>query len=173
MQNTEPDTNEISSNAVNEPNETTPTPPPNEWEIKVLELEEAWIRAKAETENVRKRSQLDIAQARKFALESFASELLPVMDSLNSALKVTETTLENYRSGIELTARQLSSVFEKFHIETIHPENEKFDPNKHQAIATVAHPDAAPNTVVSVMQKGYALHERILRPALVTVAKST
>lgn len=172
MHNTEPDTNDTSANVVNTPDETNPSPP-NEWNIKAKELEEAWMRAKAETENVRKRSQLDIAQARKFAIESFASELIAVMDSLNAALQVTEASLESYRSGVELTARQLSAVFEKFHIETIHPENEKFDPNKHQAIATVEHPNAVPNTVVSVMQKGYALHERILRPALVTVAKST
>lgn len=171
MHNTEPETNETPSEIVNTPDEES-IPPVNEWQIKAKELEESWIRAKAETENVRKRCQLDIAQARKFALESFASELLAVMDSLNAALQVTETTVESYRSGVELTARQLSGVFEKFHIESIHPENEKFDPNKHQAIAAIEHPDAAPNTVVSVMQKGYALHERILRPALVTVVKS-
>lgn len=143
----------------------------NTAETQLREKEEAWLRAKAETENVRKRASLDLSQARKFALESFASELLAVMDSLEAALQVKEATLDSYRDGVSLTARQLASVFEKFNINAIHPEKEKFDPNKHQAIASVEDPNVPHNSVVAVMQKGYALHDRVLRPALVTVSK--
>ncbi len=143
----------------------------NAAETQLREKEEAWLRAKAETENVRRRASLDLSQARKFALESFAAELLPVMDSLEAALQVKEATLESYKDGVSLTARQLVSVFEKFNIHVIHPEKEKFDPNKHQAIASVEDPNVPHNSVVAVMQKGYALHDRVLRPALVTVSK--
>jgi molecular chaperone GrpE len=94
------------------------------------------------------------------------------MDSLDAALAVTETTLESYRNGVELTARQLKNVFEKFHLTEINPVNEKFDPNRHQAIAALEHGEVAPNTVLTVMQKGFAIHERVLRPALVTVSKA-
>lgn len=140
-------------------------------ELKAQEKEEAWLRARADTENVRKRSAQDLAQARKFALESFAAELLSVTDSLEGALQVKEASVESYRNGVELTARQLATVFEKFHITAINPVQEKFDPNRHQAIASLEDEGVPPNTVLTVMQKGYALHERILRPALVTVSK--
>lgn len=143
----------------------------NQAETGLREKEEAWLRAKAETDNVRKRASTDLAQARKFALESFASELLAVMDSLEAALQVKEASLESYRSGVELTARQLASVFEKFNVTEINPAQEKFDPNRHQAIASLEHNDVPANHVLNVMQKGFALHERILRPALVTVSK--
>ncbi len=143
----------------------------NAAELKAQQKEEAWLRARADTENVRKRAASDLAQARKFALESFAVELLSVTDSLEAALQVKEASVESYRSGVELTARQLASVFEKFHITAINPEQEKFDPNRHQAIASLEDEVQPPNTVLTVMQKGYALHERVLRPALVTVSK--
>jgi molecular chaperone GrpE len=140
-------------------------------EANALEQQDNFLRAKAETDNVRKRASTDLQQARKFALESFAAELLSVMDSLDGALNVKDATVEAYRSGVELTARQLSSVFEKFNITPINPVNEKFDPNRHQAIAALDHAEVAPNTVLTVMQKGFALHERVLRPALVTVSR--
>lgn len=143
----------------------------NQAEASLREKEEAWLRAKAETENVRKRATADLAQARKFALESFAAELLAVMDSLEAALHVKDASLESYRSGVELTARQLASVFEKFSIAEINPVGEKFDPNRHQAIASLESGDVPAHWVLNVMQKGFALHERILRPALVTVSK--
>ncbi len=143
----------------------------NAAELKAQEKEEAWLRARADTENVRKRAASDLAQARKFALESFAAELLSVTDSLEAALQVKEASVESYRSGVELTARQLATVFEKFHITAINPVQEKFDPNRHQAIASLDDEVVPPNTVLTVMQKGYALHERVLRPALVTVSK--
>lgn len=143
----------------------------NQAEAGLREKEEAWLRAKADTENVRKRAATDLAQARKFALESFASELLSVMDSLDAALQVKEASLESYRSGVELTARQLATVFEKFNITEINPAREKFDPNRHQAIASLESDEVPANMVLNVMQKGFALHERVLRPALVTVSK--
>ncbi|MDE2342382.1 MAG: nucleotide exchange factor GrpE [Betaproteobacteria bacterium] len=143
----------------------------NQAEAGLREKEDAWLRAKAETENVRKRAAADLAQARKFALESFASELLSVMDSLDAALQVKEASLESYRSGVELTARQLATVFEKFSISEINPAGEKFDPNRHQAIASLESDTVPANMVLSVMQKGFALNERVLRPALVTVSK--
>jgi len=133
------------------------------------ELKDAWLRAKAETENVRRRGEERVAAAQKFAVESFASELLAVKDSLEAALAVESGTLESYKSGVEITLRQLAAAFTKFNVVEINPVGEKFDPHKHQAMAMVQ-ADQEPNTVVAVMQKGYSLNERVLRPALVTVA---
>lgn len=140
-------------------------------ELAAQEHHDAWLRARAETENIRKRAQTDIATAHKFAIENFSSDLLAVKDSLEAALGAESASLDSLKSGVELTLKQLISVFEKFNISEINPLNEKFDPHRHQAMSIVPS-DAAPNTVVRVMQKGYALHERILRPALVLVAKS-
>lgn len=134
------------------------------------ERHDAWLRAKAETENIRKRAQAEIAGAHKFAVESFASELLAVKDSLEAALASENATAESMKSGVELTLKQLKSVFDKFSLSEIDPAGAKFDPHRHQAINTVEC-DAEPNTVVQVLQKGYLLHERVIRPALVTVAK--
>ena len=141
-----------------------------ELEAQLAEQQAAVLYAKAEGENIRRRAADDIEKARKFALEKFTNELLSVKDSLDAALNVGTATLESYRDGVELTAKQLSSVFEKFNIAELNPVNEKFDPNKHQAIGTVES-DAESNTVVSVLQKGYSLNDRVLRPALVMVAK--
>ena len=140
-------------------------------EAQIREHHESFLRAKAETENVRKRASADLQQARKFALEGFAAEVITVKDSLEAALNVQQGDVEAYRNGVELTLRQLSNVFEKFNILEIAPTGERFDPNRHQAISALES-DEAPNTVLSVMQKGYALHERVLRPAFVTVAKA-
>ena len=139
-------------------------------ELAAQEHHDAWLRAKADGENIRKRAQSDIENARKFAVEGFASELLAVKDSLEAALKTENASAENLRNGVELTLRQLASVFQKFNIVEIDPTGEKFDPHKHQAISMVPS-DAAPNTVVTVLQKGYTLNDRVLRPALVMVAK--
>ena len=133
-------------------------------------LREDWLRAKAETENVRRRSQEDVAKAHRFGIEGFAAALLAVKDSLDAALTVENTSIESFKEGVEITARQLDSVFEKFAIKVINPVGEKFDPHRHQAISQVDS-DQAANTVVTVLQKGYLLHDRVLRPALVTVAK--
>jgi molecular chaperone GrpE len=138
------------------------------------ELEEAKAQvlyAKADGENIRRRSADDIDKARKFALEKFSSELLAVKDSLDGALAVESATVEGYKDGVELTAKQLLTVFEKFNIAEVNPLNEKFDPNKHQAIST-ADSDIDSDTVLSVLQKGYTLNGRVLRPALVVVSKA-
>jgi molecular chaperone GrpE len=142
-----------------------------EAERKAQEHYDAWMYAKAEAENIRRRAHEDTEKARKFALEKFSGELLSVKDSLDAALNVESATVESYKSGVELTQKQLSSVFEKFNIVELNPLGEKFDPHKHQAISMVE-ADAEPNTVVQVLQKGYTLHERVLRPALVMVAKA-
>jgi molecular chaperone GrpE len=112
----------------------------------------------------------DIDKARKFALEKFSNELLAVKDSLDAALKIEATEVQSYKEGVDLTAKQLASVFEKFNIAEINPVGEKFDPNKHQAISMLEN-SGEPNTVISVLQKGYTLNDRVLRPALVMVAK--
>ena len=138
------------------------------------ELEEAKAQVlyvKAEGENIRRRSADDIDKARKFALEKFSSELLSVKDSIDGALTVESATVESYKDGVELTAKQLLSVFEKFNIAEVNPLNEKFDPNKHQAISTIDS-DIDSDTVLSVLQKGYTLNDRVLRPALVVVSKA-
>lgn len=140
-------------------------------ELKAEEHHDAWLRAKAETENVRRRAQEDIAKASKFAAEKFASAMLPVKDSLETALAVENQTLENLREGVELTLRQLVSAFEGAGLAEEDPKGQKFDPNRHQAIGALES-DAEPNTVINVLQKGYLLHDRVVRPALVMVAKS-
>ncbi|UCH46490.1 MAG: nucleotide exchange factor GrpE [Betaproteobacteria bacterium] len=140
-------------------------------ELAAQEHHDAWLRAKAETENVRKRAQIDVANAHKYALESFAQELLPVRDSLEAALDSENSTVESLKSGVELTLKQLDTAFEKANIKEINPLGETLDPHKHQAMTTVDS-DAAPNSIVSVFQKGYELNDRLVRPALVSVAKS-
>ena len=140
-------------------------------EQKAQEHLDSWLRAKAETENLRKRAQADIAGAHKYAVENLAEALLPVKDSLEAALAIDTFTPESLKSGVELTLRQLNAVFEKAKLKEINPVNEKFDPHKHQAMTMVPHP-GEPNQVMSVMQKGYLLHERVIRPALVTVSKA-
>lgn len=140
-------------------------------ELLAQEHHDAWLRAKADAENIRKRAQEDIAKAHKFAVDGFSSEMLAVKDSLEAALANRDTAIENIVSGVELTLKQLVSVFDKFSVAEINPVGEKFDPHKHQAMSMVE-ADAEPNTVVLVLQKGYRLHDRVLRPALVTVAKA-
>jgi molecular chaperone GrpE len=139
-------------------------------EAAAREHQEAFLRAKAETENVRRRAQTDVANAHKYALEGFAAELLAVRDSLEAALATQNAAPETLKSGVELTLKQLTSAFEKFALREIHPLGEKFDPHRHQGISMVAS-DAEPNTVVGVLQKGYALNDRVIRPAMVSIAK--
>ena len=139
-------------------------------ELKAAEHYDAWLRAKAEGENIRRRAQEDISKAHKFAVEKFAGELLAVKDSLEAALAVPEQTVESFKSGVELTLKQLVSAFEKNALHEVNPVGEKFDPHKHQAIGMVDS-DQEANTVVTVLQKGYTIAERTLRPALVMVAK--
>ena len=133
-------------------------------------LREEWLRARAETDNVRRRGQEDVAKAHRFGIEGFSSALLAVKDSLDAALAVENVSIESLRQGVELTARQLDAVFEKFSIQPIVPATgERFDPHRHQAISQVQS-EQEPGTVAAVLQKGYLLHDRVLRPALVTVA---
>jgi len=135
-------------------------------------LREEWLRAKAEAENVRRRGAEEVTKAHKFGVESFAGDLLAVKDSLDAALGVDASSLEAYRAGVELTARQLDAVFGKFNVKPVAPAaGEKFDPHRHQALSQVESAQE-PNTIVAVLQKGYTLHDRVLRPALVTVAKA-
>jgi molecular chaperone GrpE len=139
-------------------------------ELKAAEHYDAWLRAKAEGENIRRRAQDDISKAHKFAVEKFAGELLAVKDSLEAALAVQEQTVESFKSGVELTLKQLVAAFEKNALLEVSPAGEKFDPHKHQAIGMIDSEQEA-NTVVTVLQKGYTIAERVLRPALVMVAK--
>lgn len=140
-------------------------------ELKAAEHHDAWLRAKAETENVRRRAQDDIAKASKFAGEKFAGAMLPVKDSLEAALAVENQTLEKLREGVELTLRQLVAAFESQGLSEENPIDQRFDPNRHQAISAIE-ADAEPNTVINVLQKGYLLHERVIRPAMVVVSKA-
>ncbi|RQZ87448.1 nucleotide exchange factor GrpE [Burkholderia cepacia] len=141
-----------------------------EAQAKVAELQESYLRAKAETENVRRRAQDDVSKAHKFAIESFAEHLLPVLDSLEAAVNDTSGDIAKVREGVELTLRQLTSALEKGRVVAIDPVGEKFDPHQHQAISMVP-AEQEPNTVVTVLQKGYTIADRVLRPALVTVAQ--
>lgn len=137
-----------------------------EAQAKIEEQREAMLRAVADADNARKRAQAEGVAGQKYAVERFAENLLPVMDSLLAALQSKDV------SGVELTLRQLKAALEKAGIREIDPKpGERFDPHRHQAMAAVE-ADAEPNTIVAVMQKGYLLHDRVLRPALVTVAKA-
>ncbi len=138
-------------------------------QAKNTELADSYLRAKAETENARRRADEDTAKARKFALESFAESLLPVADSLEAGLTIIDATPEQIKAGVEATLKQLKSALERNRVIEINPAGgTKFDPHQHQAISMVPAEQEA-NTVVSVLQKGYLIAERVLRPALVTV----
>lgn len=142
---------------------------------KVKAWEEEYLRARADMENLRKRSAQEVINAGKFAIESFAEALLPVADSLEMALALENQTLEGLRDGVELTLKQLQQAFQKGRMAPINPVGEKFDPNRHQAVSMVdgasQSPPVASNHVVRVMQKGYLVADRVLRPAIVVVAQ--
>ena len=140
-------------------------------EAKLAEMHDAFMRAKAEADNIRRRAQEDVAKAHKFAVESFAEAMVPVKDSLEMALKVETPTMENLKEGVEMTLKQLTSAFEKNRLLEVMPApGDKLDPNKHQAVAVVPSEQEA-NTVVAVLQKGYMIADRLLRPAIVTAAQ--
>ncbi len=139
-------------------------------QAKSAELADQYLRAKAEAENARRRAEDEIAKSRKFAIEAFAESMLPVIDSLEAGLTITDATLEQIREGAQATLRQLTSALERNKVMQINPAvGAKFDPHQHQAIS-VAPSEQEANTVVSVLQKGYLIAERVLRPALVVVA---
>jgi len=140
-------------------------------EARAQEIQDSFLRAKAEAENIRRRAQEDISRAHKFAIESFAEALVPVKDSLEMALKLETPSVDSIKEGVEMTLKQLSSAFDRNKLLEINPQpGEKLDPMKHQAISMVP-ADQAANTIVSVLQKGYMIADRLLRPALVTVAQ--
>ena len=142
----------------------------DELNQKLADMQDSFMRAKAEGENIRRRATEDIAKAHKFAIESFAEHLVPVADSLYAALNAEAVDAKAFKEGLEITLKQLISAFEKGRMAEINPAiAEKFDPNLHQAIASVPSEQDA-NTVVSVLQRGYSIADRILRPALVTVS---
>ena len=141
------------------------------------QLKDDFLRAKADAENARKRAQTEVANARRYALEGFASELLNVRDSLDLAravdLQQTEGVVESVVEGLELTLRQLDSAFERFSIHELSPEvGDKLDPESHQAMSLIESSDVSPNHICQVIQKGYRLNDRLLRPARVLVAKA-
>jgi len=139
-------------------------------QARVAEYHEAYLRAKAEMENIRRRAQDDIAKTHKYAIEGFAEGLVPVIDSLEAALASQEATAEQMRSGVEITLRQLLSAFEKSRLVAVEPWGERFDPNRHQAISMVPSPEVPAQHVVAVLQKGWMIADRVLRPAMVTVS---
>jgi len=137
---------------------------------KLTEMQDNFLRAKAEVENIRRRAAEDISKAHKYAIESFAEHLVPVTDSLYAALNAEAVDAKAFKEGLEITMKQLLAAFEKGRMTEINPAvGDKFDPHHHQAIASVPS-DQEANTVVSVLQRGYSIADRILRPALVTVS---
>jgi molecular chaperone GrpE len=145
----------------------------SELEARHAEMSDAYLRAKADAENTRRRAEEEMAKARKFAVESFAESLLPVKDSLEAAITIPGATTEQVLEGVHATLRLLTTALERNKVVEISPTaGSRFDPHQHQAISVVPAPQE-PNTVVSVLQKGYSIAERVLRPALVTVSAAT
>lgn len=137
-------------------------------------LKDQMIREQAETQNIRKRVQKDVENARKFALEKFVEELLPVADNLERALEAAgdEEATQGVKEGVDLTYKSLLQAFEKFNVKQVSPIGEPFDANLHQAMTMVPNPDMEPNSVMDCMQKGYTLNDRLVRPAMVIVSKA-
>ncbi len=141
----------------------------------LAQLKDAALRAQAEAQNTQRRAEMDIEKARKFALESFSKELLPVVDNLERALEsvpADNPDVKPFAEGVELTLKSLLDALGKFRIEAVDPEGEPFDPQLHQAMSMVENPEVEPNTVIAVMQKGYTLNGRLVRPAMVMVSKA-
>ncbi|PSF08193.1 nucleotide exchange factor GrpE [Marinobacter fuscus] len=147
-------------------------------QAKLQEYQEQALRAQAEMQNVRRRAEIDVEKAHKFALEKFVKELLPVADSLEKAVESTEgqeqagDVVKSIREGVEMTLSLFLSSLKKFNVEQLNPVGEPFDPQHHEAMSMVPAPDAEPNSVVAVIQKGYLLNSRVVRPAMVVVAKA-
>lgn len=144
-------------------------------QAEAIEFRDLYLRAKADSENIRRRGQEDVAKAHKFAIEGFAESLLPVRDSLEMALANAAASPESLKEGVDATLRLLASAFERARVTELNPVGQKFDPNRHQAISMVpvasTNPPVAANHVVAVLQKGYLINDRVLRPAMVTVAQ--
>lgn len=147
----------------------------DEAEKKATENWDQLLRTKAEMDNIRRRTQKDLENAHKYALEKFISELLAVKDSLELGVQASQqenATVESLREGSEMTLSMLAGVFEKFNVVEINPEGEKFNPEHHQAMSMQPNAELEPNTVMAVMQKGYLLNDRLVRPAMVMVSKA-
>ncbi len=171
-----PQANPQADSPAPEPQVAVPVDPLLEAQQRIVELQDENLRLLAEMQNIRRRSQEDVSKAHKFAVESFAESLVPVKDSLEMSLMVEAPSVESLREGVNATLNQLKSAFDKNKLAEINPVGEKFDPARHQAISMVpgtsVEPAVAANHVVSVLQKGYLIYDRVLRPALVTVAQS-
>lgn len=141
-------------------------------EAKANENWDHYLRAKAEMDNLRRRNAKDVENAHKYGIEKFVNELLPVMDSMVLGLASEDASAESLREGMVLTMNMVEKMMEKLGIEEIDPINEKFDPEKHQAMSMQPNADLEPNTVIAVMQKGYSLNDRLIRPAMVMVSKA-
>ena len=138
-------------------------------------LNDRTLRAQADAQNIKRRAEQEMEKARKYALERFAGELLPVVDNLERALEAAsgdDEAIKPIAEGVELTLKSFQDVLRKFQVEPVDPVGEPFDPQRHQAMSLIDNPDAEPNTVLAVMQKGYTLNERLLRPAMVVVSKA-
>lgn len=174
--NENPDPDQSHANCAAAPSAEAPAAAPNleaqwaELQTRHTEMSDAYLRAKAEAENTRRRADEEVTKARKFAIESFADSLLPVKDSLEAAIALPGATVEQMLEGVHATLRQLSAALERNKVLVIAPPaGTKFDPHQHQAISVVPADNEA-GTVVAVLQKGYLIADRVLRPALVTVA---
>lgn len=148
-------------------------------EEQLEKYKEEVLRAKAEMQNIRRRSEIDVEKAHKFALEKFVKELLPVLDSLEKAVESTEghevqneEVVSRIKEGVDMTLDMFTRAMEKFNVKQINPVGEPFDPQQHEAMSMVPSAEAEPNTVIAVMQKGYTLNDRVVRPAMVMVAKA-
>ena len=144
----------------------------DEYETRLAEMREVMLRERAELENQRKRLQRDLEQARRFANEKLLADLLPVLDNLERGLAVEGGDHAGFRSGVELTLRELARIIDANGLKVVDPVGQPFDPERHQAMSLVPSGEHQPNTVVAVMQKGYVLNDRLLRPALVAVSKA-
>jgi molecular chaperone GrpE len=146
----------------------------NQLKMAEEKAEESWetlLRTKAEMENLRKRTHRDLENAHKYGIERFVSELLPIIDSIELGLATEEASTQSLREGMEMTLNMMCQIFEKFNIEVVDPIEQKFDPEFHQAMSMQPSDEVEPNTVIAVMQKGYKLNNRLVRPAMVMVSK--
>ncbi|MCL7943373.1 nucleotide exchange factor GrpE [Marinobacter sp. ATCH36] len=161
-----------------DPSENSPESEIEALKAQAQEFQEQMLRSQAEMQNVRRRAEIDVEKAHKFALEKFVKELLPVADSLEKAVESTEghenagELVASIREGVEMTLNLFMNSLKKFNVEQLNPVGEPFDPQQHEAMSMVPAPDAEPNSVVAVVQKGYTLNERLVRPAMVMVAKA-
>jgi molecular chaperone GrpE len=173
--NTEVESPEVEAEAVEatEVEGASDTPDVEALQEEIAKLKEDVLRAQAETQNVRRRAEADVEKAHKFSTEKFARELLEVVDNLERAIAASpeDEAVKPLLEGVEMTQKTFMSTLAKFKVEVVDPEGHPFDPDLHQAISMVEAPDAEPNTVLNVVQKGYTNHGRLLRPAMVVVSK--